>query len=48
MRTLIMSEFVSLNGVIQVPGENDEDRDGGLEHGGRTTWSTSCTCCSTH
>jgi dihydrofolate reductase len=36
MRKLIVSEFVSLDGVIQAPGGKDEDRDGGFEHGG---WS---------
>ena len=36
MRKLIVSEFVSLDGVIQAPGGEDEDRDGGFEHGGWT------------
>ena len=36
MRTLIVSEFISLDGVIQAPGGKDEDRDGGFEHGGWT------------
>ncbi len=36
MRKLIVSEFVSLDGVIQAPGGKDEDRDGGFEHGGWT------------
>jgi dihydrofolate reductase len=36
MRKLIVSEFVSLDGVIQAPGHPDEDRDGGFEHGGWT------------
>lgn len=36
MRKLIVSEFVSLDGVIQAPGGADEDRDGGFEHGGWT------------
>src|ERR687886_759197 len=35
MRKLIVSEFVSLDGVIQAPGGKDEDRDGGFEYGGR-------------
>jgi hypothetical protein len=30
MRTLIVSEFISLDGVIQAPGGADEDRDGGF------------------
>src|SRR6202030_1505779 len=36
MRKLIVSEFVTLDGVIQAPGAKDEDRDGGFEHGGWT------------
>src|SRR5688572_21841302 len=36
MRKLIVSEFVSLGGVMQAPGGKDEDRDGGFEHGGWT------------
>ena len=36
MRKLIVSEFVSLDGVMQAPGGSDEDRDGGFEHGGWT------------
>ncbi|HTE45374.1 MAG TPA: dihydrofolate reductase family protein [Gemmatimonadaceae bacterium] len=36
MRKLIVSEFVSLDGVIQAPGGQDEDRDGGFEYGGWT------------
>jgi dihydrofolate reductase len=36
MRKLVVSEFVSLDGVIQAPGGKDEDRDGGFEHGGWT------------
>ena len=36
MRKLIVSEFVSLDGVMQAPGGTDEDRDGGFEHGGWT------------
>jgi dihydrofolate reductase len=33
MRKLIVSEFVTLDGVMQAPGGKDEDRDGGFEHG---------------
>src|SRR3954462_5197680 len=36
MRKLIVSEFITLDGVIQAPGGEDEDRDGGFAHGG---WS---------
>jgi dihydrofolate reductase len=36
MRKLIVSEFVTLDGVMQVPGGKDEDLDGGFEHGGWT------------
>jgi dihydrofolate reductase len=36
MRKLIVSEFVSLDGVMQAPGGKDEDRDDGFEHGGWT------------
>jgi hypothetical protein len=36
MRKLIVSEFVSLDGVIQAPGGKDEDTDGGFKYGGWT------------
>lgn len=36
MRKLIVSEFITLDGVIQAPGGADEDRDGGFSHGGWT------------
>ena len=36
MRKLIVSEFVTMDGVMQAPGGKDEDRDGGFEHGGWT------------
>lgn len=36
MRKLILSEFVTLDGVMQAPGGKDEDRDGGFEYGGWT------------
>ena len=36
MRKLIVSQFITLDGVIQAPGGADEDRDGGFAHGGWT------------
>jgi dihydrofolate reductase len=36
MRKLIVSEFITLDGVIQAPGGKDEDRDNGFEHGSWT------------
>jgi dihydrofolate reductase len=36
MRKLIVSEFITLDGVVQAPGGADEDRDGGFAHGGWT------------
>ena len=35
MKTLI-TEFISLDGVVQAPGGPQEDTDGGFRHGG---WS---------
>ena len=34
MRKLVVSEFMSLDGVMQAPGLPDEDRSGGFQHGG--------------
>ena len=36
MRKLIVSEFITLDGVIQAPGGKDEDTDGGFAHGAWT------------
>lgn len=36
MRKIIVSEFVSLDGVIQAPGGAEEDTQGGFSHGGWT------------
>jgi dihydrofolate reductase len=36
MRKLIVHEFLSLDGVLQAPGGEDEDRDGGFKYGGWT------------
>jgi len=36
MRKLIVSEFITLDGVIQAPGGKDEDLDGGFKYGGWT------------
>src|SRR6185295_12860005 len=33
---IVISEFISLDGIVQAPGGADEDRDGGFQHGG---WS---------
>ena len=33
---IVISEFMSLDGVVQAPGGPQEDTDGGFEHGG---WS---------
>lgn len=34
MRKLLVTAFVSVDGVVQAPGGPDEDRDGGFAHGG--------------
>lgn len=36
MRKIIVSEFVSLDNVIQAPGGAEEDTEGGFTHGGWT------------
>jgi dihydrofolate reductase len=33
---IVISEFISLDGVVQAPGGREEDTDGGFQHGG---WS---------
>jgi dihydrofolate reductase len=33
---IVVSQFISLDGVVQAPGGKDEDTDGGFQHGG---WS---------
>src|SRR5215213_6574215 len=33
---IVMSQFMSLDGVVQAPGGKEEDTDGGFQHGG---WS---------
>jgi hypothetical protein len=34
MRKVIVNEWMSLDGVVQAPGADDEDTTGGLKHGG--------------
>jgi dihydrofolate reductase len=36
MRKIIVAEFITLDGVVQAPGGQDEDTDGGFVHGGWT------------
>src|SRR5690348_6038816 len=36
MRKIVVSEFVSLDGVMQAPGGKDEDTEGGFTEGGWT------------
>jgi dihydrofolate reductase len=34
MRKLVVTEFLSLDGVYQAPGDPEEDTEGGFQHGG--------------
>jgi hypothetical protein len=34
MRKLVLIEFMSLDGVVQAPGDPQEDTEGGFAHGG--------------
>ena len=34
MSSVVVQEFITLDGVVQGPGGPDEDREGGFEHGG--------------
>jgi len=36
MRNIVVSEFVSLDNVMQAPGGAEEDTEGGFTHGGWT------------
>jgi len=36
MRKIVVSEFMSLDGVVQAPGGPEEDTEGGFSHGGWT------------
>ena len=34
MRKLVVTEFMSLDGVVQAPGDPEEDTEGGFAHDG--------------
>lgn len=36
MRKIVVQEFVTLDGVMQAPGDSDEDKEGGFKYGGWT------------
>src|SRR6185312_12161625 len=36
MRKIIIQEFITLDGVMQAPGDSDEDVEGGFKYGGWT------------
>ena len=41
---IVLSDFISPDGVVQAPGGKQEDTEGGFEHGGwsrTTSWTSS-------
>lgn len=43
---IVLSDFVSLDGVVQAPGGPEEDTDGGFAHGGFTQAGTGVLICA--